>query len=494
MNAVLVMDEKKLEYLKDNKIYKFIYLLLYLPCFFIKHSLDNDIWFILNNGRYVLQHGIPYIEPFTIHKGMSYVMQQWLSAVVFWNIYSFLGEIGLKLFVFLMYILFTYITFKLCMFLSDNNFFVSYVISFIINILINGFMVERPHLFLFIIMISEMYCVEKYIKFSKSKFLMPLLILSVLLINLEAAMWPLLFIILIPYIIDSFNFKFKFLEGQGYCKKSLFLTIIGMFLAGFLNPYGIKAMSYLFNSYGYEEMNYIQELSVANINTTMGKLIFGTVFIVAFTILIYKKRSYRLRYCLLGLGTAYMAISAIRSYCIFIICGLIPLSYYFKNYKLKNIDIKNDKKTLIIRKTLIVLIILVAAFNIYKTNNIDSDHRDLVNCVNYLDILNKNTINLYTGFNEGGYLEFRGYKVYIDPRAEIFLKNNNKKNDIMKEFISMESGKIYYKDVLNKYNFTYLLVSKDDILNTYLPFDNDYKLIYSSENYKIFEVIKTNNN
>lgn len=481
----------------NNKVNKSIYLLLYIPCFLIGRNLDNDIWFILNSGKFVLQNGIPHIEPFTIHEGMSFVMQQWLSAVTFWSIYSILGELGLKLLVILMYVLFAYMTFKLCMFLSEDNFFVSYVISFIVIALINAYMVERPHLFLFIIILFEIFFLEKYIKYNKNKFLIPLLGFSVLLINLEAAMWPLLFIILLPYVIDSFKFKFNFVEGQGYGKKSLFLTILGMIAVGFINPYGIKAMTYLFNSYGYEEMNYIEELSVANINTMTGKIIFGTILLVPLAIYIYRKGSYRLRYFLLTLGTTYMGISAIRSYCIFLICGLIPLSYYFKDYKLKTLEKRNDKKTLLIRKILIGLITVVFIFDIFKiyrsNNNLNAVHQDLIKSADYLEKFNKSNVKLYTAFNEGGYLEFKGYKVYIDPRAEVFLKNNNKKYDVMKEFISLESGKIYYKEILNKYNFTHLLVSKNDILNTYLPYDKDYKLIYSSDFYKIYENKNLNN-
>lgn len=477
--------------LTKSKYNGFLYLLLYIPCFLIGRDLDNDSWFILNSGRYILQNGFVHTEPFTIHKGMSFVMQQWLSAVTFWSIYSILGEAGLISVVILFYILFSYMTFKLCMFFSECNFLLSYGISFIVICLlyISGSIVERPHIFLFMILLIEIYSLEKYIKSYKFVYLLPLLILSILLINLEAAMWPILFVILLPYLIDSFKFKIKFIEGQGYSKKGLFFIMLGMIAAGFINPYGIGAVTYLFNSYGFSEISaYISEMKCADINTPLGKIIFGTILLVIFAIFIYRKGNYKLRYYLLSLGTAYMSISSVRSYSIFIICGIIPLSYYFKDCSIKKLKEKNDKKTLLIRKILIVLLLISLTFVMYKKYTyIDAEHQDLVKSTDYLDKFNKSKIKLYTGFNEGGYLEFRGYKVYIDPRAEIFLKSNNKKYDIMKEYILMLSGKIYYKEVLNKYNFTHLLVSKNDILDTYLPYDKDYKIIYSSYYYKIYE-------
>ncbi|MDF2885066.1 MAG: hypothetical protein K0R54_5637, partial [Clostridiaceae bacterium] len=96
---------------------------------------------------------------------------------------------------------------------------------------------------------------------------------------------------------------------------------------------------------------------------------------------------------------------------------------------------------------------------------------------------------LYTGYNDGGLTEFRGLPSYIDPRAEVFVKKNNKKDDIMKEYIDMQSGNLYYKSVLDKYNFTHLLVPDKDILSTYLPYDNDYDIIFSNESYKVFKKI-----
>jgi hypothetical protein len=492
MSTKVLVKEKKLMKVSTNyKEYKLLYLLLYIPCLLTNGKLNSDIWFILNSGRYVFKNGIPHIEPFTIHEGMSFVMQQWLSAIIFWINYSTFGEIGLYLVVFLIYILFVNMTFKLCMFLSEDNFFISYGISFIVITLISLFMTQRPYIFLFLLIVIEIYFLEKYIKSNKVVYLLPLLALSVLMINLQAAMWPLLFVILIPYLIDSFKFKFKFIEGQGYRKKGLFFITLGMLAAGFMNPYGIEAITYLFSSYGFKEVSsFVLEMHSADINSLLGKIIFCTIFLIFFIIFIYRKGRYKLRYYLLTFGTAYMAISAVRSYAILIICGLIPLSYYLKDYKMKTIEIKNDKRTLLIRKILVVLLAVLIIFVIFQKNKfIDNEHKDLIKSVDFLDKFNKAEVKLYTGYNDGGYLEFRGFKVYLDPRAEVFLKTNNKKYNIMKEFALMQSGQRYYKEVLDNYNFTHLLVSKNDILNTYLPYDENYKIIYSSDYYKIFENI-----
>jgi hypothetical protein len=468
-------------------------LLLLIPCLTIGKDLNNDIWFILNCGKYVVQNGIPNIEPFTIHEGMSFVMQQWLTAVIFWEGFSIGGEIGLKIIVLLLYILIIFLTFKLCMSLSENNFLVSFAVTLLSGILVSPFITERPYIFMFVVVILEIYFLEKYINSNKIKYLAVLPVLSILLVNLEAAIWPMLFVILIPYFVDSFRFKFKCIEGQGYGKKNLVISSIGMFAAGFVNPYGWSAMTYLFKSYGIDEINsWISEMHCTDINSPFGKIVFFTFLMLIISFIIYKKGNYRLRFLLLALGTAYLALSSIRSFPLFVICGIIPMSFYFKDFAIKNIKSKNDKKTLLIRKVLIVfLAVMIGSVCFYKFNEPkDTGVQELTGNADFLENLNNGNMKLYTGYNYGGYMEFRGFKVYIDGRAEVFLKSNNKKDDIFKEYYKLEHGRIYYKEVLNKYDFDYLLVSDDEVIYYYLDYDTDYKLIHSSSHYKIYEHIK----
>ena len=45
---------------KENKsTHAILIALIFLPCLILTLHLDNDLWFLLNSGRYVLQHGIP---------------------------------------------------------------------------------------------------------------------------------------------------------------------------------------------------------------------------------------------------------------------------------------------------------------------------------------------------------------------------------------------------------------------------------------------------
>ena len=54
---------------KQKKMFFLMAMLLVLPILFIPATLDNDVWFILNHGRYIMEHGFTNIEPFTVHEG-----------------------------------------------------------------------------------------------------------------------------------------------------------------------------------------------------------------------------------------------------------------------------------------------------------------------------------------------------------------------------------------------------------------------------------------
>ena len=69
----------------------------------------------------------------------------------------------------------------------------------------------------------------------------------------------------------------------------------------------------------------------------------------------------------------------------------------------------------------------------------------------------------------------------------MFVPKNNRTENFTREYLELQLGDIYYKDVLDKYQFTHLLVEKDDLLNTYLSQDADYQRVYQDETYSIFQ-------
>ena len=114
--------KKFLTKIKIGRIELSIFLLI--PFLYLIRSgfkVSNDSWFLLNHGRYVLENGLPYIEPFTIHKNFNFIMQQWLYSVFFYLIYKKFSFWGLIIFSFILYVITYYAFYKLCLFVSKEN-------------------------------------------------------------------------------------------------------------------------------------------------------------------------------------------------------------------------------------------------------------------------------------------------------------------------------------------------------------------------------------
>ena len=472
--------------IKNYRIPKFLtYLIFIMPIalvFLRGKRIDNDIWFLLSHGRYVLEHGIPKIEVFSMHSNMSFVMQQWLSASFFWLIYKVSSFFGLRLLLSIVFAVITYITYRLCNLISDNNTFISFLITLALQIFLAIFIVDRPQIFTYMILISELYLLELYIKKKNKKYLYPLPLLSLIQINMHASMWFMQFLFLLPYVIDSFKIKLGFIKGEGYSKKPLFITIILMALAGLINPYGIDAITYIFGSFGIEEINnYIQEMKLLNISTLLGKYFFIAMFGVLFIYVFYKKGNFKLRYFLLYCGTVFLALSNLKSVALFVISSVFPLSYYLKD-SFKNYDYSNNYSKSFIYGISILYIIAILVFCGFTIETKMPENSD---AIKYIEKNYDKNIKLYTSYDDGSYAEFIGFKPYIDPRAEVFLKANNKKEDIYIEYYNFENRLLSCNKFLEKYDFDLLLLSNKSAFYTCNL--KNYHQVYIDSNRAVFE-------
>lgn len=484
-----------MEKIKNYRPSKYIcYLYFFVPlfvCSICNVDKENDIWFLLNHGEYILKHGFPHIEPFSMHHNFSFVMQQWLSSIIFYVSHKILGQYGILLVMLMTNILILYFLYKLCMVISEDRFRLSIIISCITDTLLLIFMVPRPWIFTMLNLILVLYIMELFYKKKNKKVLWFLPIISLSQINVQSSMWFMLFIIIFPYIVDLFIKEKKKL-------KNIVLIILLMFIFGFINPYGINNVLYVFNSYGnYYINNSVTEMQAISLNEN--RLLFynySFYIILLIEILLYifcRKGKFELRHLFLFLGVTFLGLKNIRSMWIFMI-GTIPfLASYLKPYfkklssKEKNLKLEPDER----KKYYSIIIILViytcvisVIVNSKFTNELEKGIDAIYNTSNVTD-----STTVYTNYNNGSYAEYRGLKPYIDTRAEVFLKKNNHKEDIMKEYYLVYNGYINYDEFVNKYKFDYMIIMENERIYDGALKDKNYRLIYHSKKYKysVFE-------
>ncbi len=460
-----------------------MFFIMIIPCFFLRTELDNDAYWIINSGRYVLENGIPHVEPFTLHEGLHFVMQQWLTAVSFAAIYNLAGTTGLLLLIFILFVVTVFAVYQLCLLISHGNQLVSYMVAVADTLILFIFMTTRPYPISLLIFLLEIILLERWVRNKKNIELLFLPLLSLLLINFHGAMWPFLFVIALPYVIDSFPFHIKMLKGEGYPKKPLLIALLCSVAAGFVNPYGWESMTYLFRSYGYQNISaYVSEMKPPDFQGITGIVVLGVFFLVGAVYLFAKQPRTKIRYALLTLGTGYLALSSVRSLSLFAICGFPFLAYALRDIKppFKDSAVLKPRTRNLLIYSLIIISISFFAYQMAQAKD-SIDPMIPKEATEYIiEELESPQICLYADYNWGGYLEFRGLRPFIDARAEVFVKANNGVRDILDDMIAMYRGELHYTDFISIYQFNVLLVKEGDLMATYLAEDNHYILAYSA--------------
>ena len=477
------MDRIK-NFCKNN----YMLILLLVPIIFTMskiHTLDNDTWWLLNTGKYIWNNGLFHTDPFTIHEGLHVISQQWLFTIIIWGIYHYLGPKFLFLTMFLYTIAIIILYYKLCLLVSKNK-NISVILTMLFLFVFNIFLTARPQIITYLCIIIELYTLEKYIQDKNNKYLYILPFISLILINMHASMWIMQFLIIGPFIINAMIPK-KYRKDLYAIKPLITVTII-MFLTGFINPYGHESIFYLYYSYGSKIVNSnINEMLLPTFDAITVKINLLIILTFLFLINYLKKFKLDIRHYILISGFLILAFMHYKGIIYFYIVSFYIFAYYLRNVKIRfNIKVLNKKYftfiILLIKEMVMFFIILVNVFLfIYSIKNIEYVN-EYEKTFNYLlNNYKKDNIVLYTNYGNGGYAEYRGVKVYIDPRAEVFMKKMNRKYDIIDEYFSLNKDNV--DEFIHKYNFTHILVdSNEEILIEYLNSTNQYKIEFIEYN------------
>lgn len=476
---------------KQRKMFFLMTMLLVLPILFIPATLDNDIWFILNHGRYIMEHGFTNIEPFTVHEGLQFSFEKWLTCVIFWGVYCLGRAKGIYLFLVFMGIAIVAAFYKLCMELSDKNHVTSCAVTAAALLpTFMAFMVSRPQVFGYLFLVIELLLLEKYVKTEKYRYLIPLPFISILWMQLHSTMWVICLIMMLPYLCEFEIFAFKGMTAKKYRKKPLLITLGCMFLGGFINPYGARSVFYLVQSMRSKELAMIgiNELSKADVSSLTLFILVAAGHII---FLWFRRKKVPVRYVLLTIGTFVMGLYAVRNMAFFTIAGGAVLAWEFKDIKIPEKWTKHGLDLLVIGIPAIALFGVLSTVSPGAEIGYFDNLYERTSCKEAVDTLadmtgKKSGLKVYTSFNDGAYAEFMGFKAYIDPRAEVFIKDINKKKDVLSEYAEFIGNTISYQEMQERYDFDYWIADKGNGYTIYMEQDPDYENVYEDDNCIVF--------
>ena len=492
---------------KASKYFKlYLFILPIIAIFLVLgREIDNDFYFLYPTGEYILNNGFPTKDFLTWHGDMDIIVQQWLSAVLFYLIGSKLNIIGLYLLKVVCALGLYILSYKTCRLIS-NNFTVSVICSGVsVAVISLAFITTRPQIFTYLFLMAELYLLESYIKTQKVLPLFFLPLISLALINFHSSMWPMMFIFMAPYIANALPINIKKIRQQACCRLVPLLVAVAVcFAVGFINPYGFKAMVYFFYSYGYSTINSsIMEMVPISINDYAGKIVFVSVFVGFAMVYFYKKGKFESRYVLMFLGTLCLGLLSVKSLPYYLIGLMLFCSSYFKDVRINISQAKeSNKKPLGFKKVgaVVLAAAVIAGGVLFYTIGLDTENANetvvadekpeteqLDIIIDYLNNENADDMRLFNEFNSGPYLEYKGIKPFMDARAELFFEKNNHEFDYYDELYAAEHGSIYYKDYFDKYDFTHLIINKSTpIFYIALANDDDYTEVISENEYSLF--------
>lgn len=463
-------------------------------------TLQNDTFYTIKVGESIVKNGLDMVDHFSYHK-LDYTYPHWLYDIGIYQIYKHFDFQGLYVTTIITFIALGLLQFFINIKLN-KSYFVSLFFSVLGTIMVANFITARAQLVSYILFLLEIYFIERLLNSSKKRYGIYLIIISILVANLHAAVWPLYFILMLPYILEYLVAKIRnkiktnpnskiranrLIIEENNNMKYLILIFLVSLLTGLLTPIGDTPYTYFIKILMGDTQEYIHEhkaLVLIENFFVMGYLVFLLVP------LIFTKVKIKLTdFAMIG-GLLLMSFISVRHVALLAVIGIFFLARLICNigkiYSNKPLDVDIPWLGSIV---LLVTIIVLSSV-VYKINS-EKEYIDEtkypVEMVDYIyEELDVENIKLYNEYDFGSYLLYRDLPVFIDSRSDLYTKPFNGKTDIFDECMNITTN---YGRIFKKYDITHILIYRNTELNQILTASPNYKLIKKNEYFSLFEYV-----
>lgn len=454
-------------------------------------NFQNDTFYTIKCGEYIFNNGIfnLHSDPFS-WLDLPYCFPHWLYDLMIYVIYAKFGFDG----IYISTILFTAILgltlYDLCLYKSQNR-LVSGVIVVLSLFLIEPYIAARAQLVTFILFVLEILFIERLLETRKIRYGVGLVVIAALIAQLHVAVFPMFFILALPYIGEAFfayffedvyfaifydvpksifiilsrlskteenkkrykekslrisqNQKIKEIQHQKIQEnpykikvqknKNIVILLIVLLIAfgtGLLNPTGKTAYTYLLKTAVGNTTQSINEHQPLVLATSEN---FAISFVMFLAILIFIDIKIQLSDVFMLIGLTTLAFLSRRQISIYAL-GCTPImvkliSDFFAKYDSQTCNKILDKVTSFIGIILVFNFFVFNAASFYeeKLNEqyIYNSDYPIEACDWMLENLDVENMRIYNEYNYGSYLIFRGIPVFIDSRADLYAPEFNNK-------------------------------------------------------------------
>lgn len=172
-------------------------------------TLQNDTFYTIKIGEYILENGITMQEPFSWHQNLEYTFPHWAYDVFIYSIYNIGGMTGIYISTIILASILGILLYGINVKLARNR-----IISFILTIgtlyLMKPYICARAQLVTFILFILTIYFIERFLETKKIRYALGLVIIPILIANLHVATFYFYFILYLPYIAEFVLYIFAY--------------------------------------------------------------------------------------------------------------------------------------------------------------------------------------------------------------------------------------------------------------------------------------------
>lgn len=456
---------------------------------------DNDQWWLLATGRWIAEHGIPYDNPFSAYGDQAIVVQQWLPCLIDWAAYSLGGYVGLGVLVLVM---------SLCVFVAvaalgrkimGGNIDIACIVALLFCGCASSYMSIRPQMWSMLAFCAVLYVMECYRRTNSWKNLIWLAPIMIVHANVHMAMMPYDLFIVACYLFPNIQGHYVKSAAASYRRVPILIAIAVMAVCSLANPYGIDGALYLVNSYGSASYgNYIAEMGTTPTDTYYGAMMIVMVVVGAMSLGRLGLGRFNAPLTILYFVALVLSFQHTRNVWL-VALFTVPLACSaLSNVHLnpRTVFLRDDAPKVLVMAASIVLMIALGITG--TTESLVVDPKDSgstpVAAADWLDANAEEGSKVFTHFNAGGYLEWRGYKVGMDARPELWdskIAKNGK--DRYHEYIDMSKDKMEPSEYMEGKDFDYLIVNTDTALYKYLLASVSYKVVAEGEGYALFQAL-----
>lgn len=467
---------------------------------------NNDLWFLIATGREILENGIPFENPFALHDGMRMVVQQWLLASELYVVKDAFGMQGLAVQTgALSCIFYALLSHAARLLASKEGGWAVDALSFSIACAaIVVWFTVRPSMVSAIILLVELLALEQYKRGGRPGILVVLPLCSLLHVNVHASFWWLGPVLALLYLASPPRCAGSVFLRYGYPKLPILVAALCMFLTSVANPYGLQGALYLAYSFGPASDMPIIELQPTELLSLSGTLVLLLAALGVALALLRGRGRIDLQALVLFAGTLVLAFANRRNGWLFLVAAALFVSPLLAGSctDLPRFGKGGNVHALARRAQAAMPAAMFSACALCMTMSVallsDSKRWEIDDAPSTplvaVDALNeriaperRGDVSIFNSFNDGGFLEWFRYPVFMDPRPELWSSTvTGCEKDYAAEYAQYLRSEVSPEELVCEYKFDYLITKDDTAMDAWCQEDDACVVLAEGEGYRLW--------